>query len=266
LFNLPSTRINPHNHTFLVLPQIEQCSSSLQHKRILILAFVIITADLFDQRETIRKTWANPSLIQDPYDMQVIFSIGMSKNEDNNKRVKEEAALHKDILQLGYIDSSDIMTAKVIGSFKWSSLICSNAHFIMRINENAVVNTNELIRFFNDSLNTKESVFNSLFHRKRKVENVILADLVFNKVVDREANDVVSYEQYNEKEYPLHPGGSFYAMNSKLAFDLYELSEYVYWPPFSTRLENVYMGMLSAHLSVKFLQLEKRYFHFRNSS
>ena len=75
--------------------------------------------------------------------------MSMSTNNTINKNIEQEFYIHKDILQIKtFNDSYYLMTTKIMKTFKWISIYCSNAKYIMRINDDVVVNTFELIKYF----------------------------------------------------------------------------------------------------------------------
>jgi hypothetical protein len=62
----------------------------------------------------------------------------------------------------------------------------------------------------------------------------------------------VAEKHFNDSLYPVFAFGSAYILSSDIAFPVYNLSQYVYIPPF---LEDVYLGILSAHLGNEYSQL-----------
>ena len=81
---------------------------------ILFVVFVVIAPSYFERRHQIRSTWGNVSLY-DANDFKLIFSLGMSMDDEVNKRIEEESLLHKDIVQMkSFNDSYHVMTTKIM--------------------------------------------------------------------------------------------------------------------------------------------------------
>ena len=132
----PVFRLNPE----------ELICEPISKKPILFIVFVILAPDYFDKRNLIRSTWGNKSLSSD---FRLVFTIGMSKNDTINQKIQEEFNIHKDIIQIdNFTDSYFNMTTKIMKSFKWISQYCSNAQYILRINDDVVVNTFQLVSHF----------------------------------------------------------------------------------------------------------------------
>ena len=113
----------------------------------LFITFVAIAPGYFTKRNLIRSTWGNKRVL--PHDFRILFVIGMSPNSTINKLVEEEFHIHKDILQINHFtDGYFNLSTKVMKSFKWISQYCSNAKYILRINDDVVVNTHALVNHF----------------------------------------------------------------------------------------------------------------------
>jgi hypothetical protein len=89
-------------------------------------------------------------------------------------------------------------------------------------------------------------------------ENTIMGHFVDHASISRDRGDkfYVSCEDFDEDWF------APYLLTSDLADAYFRLSEYVYWPPFSVWLEDVYIGMLSIHLGVDFVQLVEHYYMY----
>jgi beta-1,3-galactosyltransferase 2 len=130
---------------FKINPKEFLCQVSSK-KSILFIAFVIIAPHFFEKRDLIRSTWGNKSISDD---FKIIFTIGMSENEEINKQIEEEHKINKDILQINnFMDNYYNLTTKIVKSFQWISKYCSNAKYILRINDDVILNTFSLIEHF----------------------------------------------------------------------------------------------------------------------
>ena len=64
-------------------------------------------------------------------------------------KIKAESFIYGDIIQENFIDGYYNLTLKTIMGFKWSSKYCSNAKFIMKLDDDVVVNTFDLLNYLN---------------------------------------------------------------------------------------------------------------------
>jgi hypothetical protein len=259
-----STIVHPHSFVFTLQPEIKACKPKStddddnddDKKMILILCFVVVGVEFFDTRSAIRNTWAKRSLLYDEHDMQVFFIVGFSKNETTNRRVRAEAEIYKDILQENYYDRYHFMFAKIMGAFKWASTHCRNYHFLLRINDDIVVNTRRMVSFF------KEKVSRAKEEGHVSFQNAIVGRFLnaHPTVRTKENKFYISEDDYPLHMWPPYVTGSFYFLTSDLAAKYFNLSQYVNWPPLSVWWEDIFMGMLSFHLGVDFVKFNEHYY------
>ena len=96
-------------------PEHSLCGTTRSNERaILFLVFVVMGPSYFERRNIIRATWGNVTLY-DSNDFKLIFSLGMSADNEINKKIEQESLLYKDILQMkSFNDSYHIMTTKIM--------------------------------------------------------------------------------------------------------------------------------------------------------
>jgi hypothetical protein len=70
--------------------------------------------------------------------------------------VKQEDADFGDIIQFNFCESYRNLTLKTLMGFKWATEFCSNAHFIMKTDDDVYVNIN------GGTVNIKINIFTSL--------------------------------------------------------------------------------------------------------
>ena len=130
-----------------------------------IIAFVVLAPEYFEKRKEIRETWGNNFMY--PNDFQLVFSVGFSNNSKVNTEILEEFSIHKDILLINnYNDSYFTMTSKIMASFKWISIYCNKSSYILRLNDDVVVNTFHLIEYFKKISYKKQQLFGNLQQSK----------------------------------------------------------------------------------------------------
>lgn len=233
---------NPHNYKYTINPGYDLCKTD----PVLFVAFIAITPHQFQQRLTVRSTWANKILFPK---MRVFFALGLSKDQNINEMIKKEAQRFNDIVQEDFIDSYHNLTNKIMMGFKWISDYCPQAEFVFRLNEDLMINPFAVTKF----LELKRDKYN--------ITNMtLMGDIIRNGHVFRDKNSkfYVSFEHFNKSNYDPYPEGSAYIITSDLAYKFFHLSTITYMPPFSVWLEDVYMGILATKLKkVTILNIQK---------
>ncbi len=100
------------------------------------------------------KRWANKNLAQG---LRVLFVVGKSSNETINKKLKEEYQIYGDIIQEDFADTYKNLTLKTIMSIKWASTYCSNAKYLLKIDDDMIVNAPKLVKWL--ETNTYSNTF-----------------------------------------------------------------------------------------------------------
>ncbi|ESO87144.1 hypothetical protein LOTGIDRAFT_106925 [Lottia gigantea] len=129
-----------NNNFQLIIQQFQLCKSN---DRIRLLMFITSTPNNKESRVVIRKTWA--AKCWDPNSvLKCVFVLGRSKNSSVNMNLITENKTYGDIIQIDFMDSYRNLTYKTMSSFKWAAEYCSNAHYVMKTDDDMYVNT-ELI-------------------------------------------------------------------------------------------------------------------------
>ena len=135
---------------FRLNPEWSICDMRPQTETYLFIAFVIIAPHQFEQRNHIRNTWANKQFSSD---VKVLFTVALSKNETINDLLLKEFNTHRDILQIGNLfDSYYNCTVKIMKTYKWIAHYCSNTRYMLKICDDVIVNTPQLINDFKSSI------------------------------------------------------------------------------------------------------------------
>lgn len=228
-------QVSWHNFSYIHNPGPKICGKNYGNE-ILIIAFVCSSPVNLKKRNLIRQTWAKKSLFE-KY-LRVVFLLGDSQNKTINKEIQNEFELYSDIVQENFKDSYANLTLKTLMGFKWVSKFCSNAKYALKIDDDVVVDTSNLIKFFEN------------FYRKKFQSNIIFGN--YNKRPwPRRSNKskfYVSYEDFNQTYYDPYCNGLAYLITTDLASTLYSIS--AYRKPFI--FEDVYVGMLAKMIKAKF--------------
>ena len=198
--------INPRH-----LCRMQNSNSNKRSNLLLFVTFVVISPHSFAKRAEIRATWANQTLFGGH--MRVLFALGSSASSSSssssspqvNRGVASEAHTYGDILLIDFVDSYFNMTYKIMRTLKWVKWNCPHAAYIMRINDDVVVNTYALIRLFGggglqSQLHLKKRTETS----KKEEEEHGKSSLIYGLVVKEARVDRRSQSKFyiKHKEYP----------------------------------------------------------------
>ena len=106
---------------------------------------IYCSSTYFLERKVIRETWLTPSY-NNTGQARHAFPIGTTNNEILTSQVKQEDDDFGDIIQFSFCESYRNLTLKTLMGFMWATEFCSNAHFIMKTDDDVYVNINGLIR------------------------------------------------------------------------------------------------------------------------
>ena len=192
---LSSNLKDTEDENIFYLNPVELCAKA-NSSGLLFLAFMVISPDKFEKRNVIRTTWANQTLFGK--DFRMVFVIGMSHDDNINKMIELEYKLYKDILQLSFMDSYFKITSKVMAAFKWIPKHCSHVKYILRINDDAMVNTFALLNVFTHTIT----------YKKRHIYGWLVRN--YTTTVSRETSDkfYVARNQYALSMFPDYPSGN----------------------------------------------------------
>lgn len=172
-----------------------------------ILAVIVITSSpwRYEFRQSIRQTWGQQNV-----DFKIVFLIGNSKDRVTRKLIKLEHELYGDIVQGSFIDAFRNETYKHVMALKWAVFYCPTAKFIIKTNDDIIVNMDEL----------KTVLHGRFFYNN--IGNLIACRLNKDLVVKRSKHHVyyVSKKEYANKYFPSFCSGKFYN-NYKLQMELF---------------------------------------------
>lgn len=209
----------------------------------LFVSFTPITVNLFQTRRTIRNSWINQSFKNAS---KSIFIVGKSTNESINNKVKLESQMYGDILQGDFVDTYRNLVKKTILGIKWMLEYCNKTKFILKIDDDMVMNTKQAHSYFL-SLTKQNSSF-----LRRKIYG--RCNHTFMRPIrDPKIKQYISREDYAPDRWDPYCHGPAYALTTDILEPLYNLTKYVKEYP----MEDCYVGTLAKHLNYDLVDVKR---------
>ncbi|XP_014204735.1 lactosylceramide 1,3-N-acetyl-beta-D-glucosaminyltransferase A-like [Copidosoma floridanum] len=121
-----------------------------------------------NKRNVIRETWG-----QQISSTITLFLVGFSG--DYEAELVKENVIHKDLIQGSFLDDYKNITYKHVMALKWVTYHCSNAKYVLKLDDDVFVYVPALISF----LKKDHGVQNGVYHQKNILEkNILLIVLV----------------------------------------------------------------------------------------
>ncbi|KAJ8023067.1 Beta-1,3-galactosyltransferase 1 [Holothuria leucospilota] len=204
-------------------------------KKVFLMVVMISAPMNFEQRKLQRLYCLNVSEISGKR-IERLFLVGNSGNSSLNKRIKEESIIYQDIVMGNFHDSYRNLSLKTLFGLRWASMYCSQAHYVMKADDDTFINFKPLI----DTLTRSPK------------ENFITGHLCTGcKPIRNTTNKwYTPKEMFSGEFYPDYVHGPAYVMSGDLPRQILLMSRST--PPFLW--EDVYIGMIIEKLGIKPLQ------------
>jgi hypothetical protein len=206
--------------------------------QLLLISFNPSATKNFHERMAIRTTWTN-KYYNENKNIKNIFIIGLTLNESLNSQIKLESDLYGDIVQGNFLDTYRNLTLKTILGLKWVSEYCANSKFVLKVDDDMVVNIQSLSKYLLNLTMNNSLIKNNSIYGYCKTTVVIR---------DNSSKFYVPKEEYPGYRYPKYCIGPAYIFTSDLMKPMYNLTKYI--KPFV--MEDVYVGMLAKELKTTF--------------
>jgi beta-1,3-galactosyltransferase 5 len=127
-----------------------------------------------------------------------MYATGMSPNVTVNNLLKEEHLIYKDILQIGsFNDSYSLGTLKLMKIYKWIATHCANSIYMLKINDDVIMNTFKLVEYFK-----RMAAFKS-------TKQIFGLEMNGSPVRDVNNKFFLTQDQYGSFKFPSYPDGNF---------------------------------------------------------
>lgn len=119
-----------------------------KHNTGLLLMIIISSNPInFDNRRVIRNTWG-----KNVESTKTVFLVGESENDTISSKIYNESVLYGDIVEGTFKDVYHNMTYKHVMGLKWVAHHCPMARYILKSDDDVVVNIHALRRFLSREL------------------------------------------------------------------------------------------------------------------
>jgi hypothetical protein len=228
------------SYEYILRPNDDFCASDL-----LFIAFVPVSPKKFEQRSVVRSTWAQNQAAQK---FKVVFMIGHDQNNYVNSAIKQESSLYGDIVQTNFSDTYYNLTTKTMMGFRWVSTYCSNAKYVLKVDDDIVVNIKPLTSYLNALVKNETYQTNSILCRYYEHAPVFR---------DNSSKFYLSKEEHVQDYFDPYCDGPAYMLTTELLGKMYNASLYIS----QIKFEDVYTGILAKHLNASFVDLTPNYRH-----
>ena len=226
-------------YKFVINPGYKMCSAK---RNLTLIAFVPISVSNFKSRLAIRHTWANNNLFNG---LRVVFLTGLSKEAKVNRNLAIESEIYGDIVQADFQDTYKNLTIKTVMGFKWIAEFCNNTKFVLKVDDDVVVNTHFLLKYLNTIW-------------KSRPQNTFLCKVLQKNVIrNPKSKFFVSKQVYKDDVYPTYCLGACYLFTADLTPKLATTSDKTRFFGFEDLFATGFMGV---KLRANYLNFTKFYF------
>lgn len=210
-------------------------------------ALIIVTSYFgnVETRSAMRRAFSEEDLKQ--INLKRVFLLGVAPSDQYTRQVsvQNENKRFGDIIQGNFIEAYRNLTYKHVMGLRWAAQNCFNVDFIIKMDDDTVVNVEQLPKLLK-SLKTPKS------------QNFIAGYVLRNMLAIREpANKwYVTQDEYSLPMYPTFVSGWFYITNPNTAEKIYKLSQITkyFW------IDDTFVtGILAQKLKVKHYDISKYY-------
>lgn len=109
----------------------------------------------FDRRLSFRETWANYKLFSSNF-MRVVFVLGTTEDREIQNRIMKESSENGDIVQGDFLDVYRNLSHKAITGLRWIHERCSQAQFIVKVDDDVFLNVFTLFNLLTKEFSGKD--------------------------------------------------------------------------------------------------------------
>ena len=199
-----------------------------------------------ERRRVIRSTWGTPDILQ-RYHAKLVFVMGEPDDENTQAAVENESEVYQDIVQGNFTDAYRNLTYKAITGLKWVTENCGDAVYVLKTDDDIIVDIHRVVR-----------LMRAYLEKKWGVANVLGGYMWPHMDVNRNKSSkwYTSPEDYAEAFFKVYLSGSAYIMSTDVVKQFYIKSHEV---PFFWVDDYYVTGMLAHALNIDHNSLNDRY-------
>ena len=118
-----------------------------------VLFYVISSPKNTQQRHLVRSNWGKVSILNG-HNYRTLFFVGLT-TPDVQQRLDREMQEHDDVIQVDVVDAYTNLTLKVIAAIGWMSTYCSHVDYVIKIDDDVVIDLDYLDRLLTAQVITK---------------------------------------------------------------------------------------------------------------
>uniref|UniRef100_A0A1I8I5Z5 Hexosyltransferase n=1 Tax=Macrostomum lignano TaxID=282301 RepID=A0A1I8I5Z5_9PLAT len=171
--------------------------------RLFLVAIVHSAVGNAAKRHLIRRTWASISNIGGRR-LATVFVVGRSADQDENRRLDKESEEFGDLVVANFRDHYRNLTYKNLYGIRWALEHCSGVRFVLKTDDDVLVNTFRLVEYISDRLLETRNFFYCMTAKQE------------TRMSDPQYKWFVSPSEWPVQEYPLHCKGLAYLFSADL--------------------------------------------------
>ncbi|XP_071941777.1 beta-1,3-galactosyltransferase 1-like [Antedon mediterranea] len=218
-FNLFPNKSNDYpifpQFNLLLNPKDKCQNDDIVNKSSGIFLLVLVTSSRrnIQQRKVVRKTWASVESIEGKK-IITLFMLGVKVGGGPSimDPVMAESEKYGDIILGDFNDAYMNLTLKSIMGFKWTSMYCSSAKYVMKTDDDMFINLNYTVKY--------------LAKLPENTKRFVMGHVISGSPIRNEKSKwYMSYELYPYNDYPPFASGTCYIMSNDVVLDTYVMSQ-----------------------------------------
>ncbi|XP_054164305.1 beta-1,3-galactosyltransferase 1-like, partial [Oppia nitens] len=193
--------------TKVVTIQQNKCSNHVIH--VFVHSAAQTSGKYYDRRRVTRETWAKEAF---KHNIKVVFVLAKPRNYSLQRDILIESNHFGDILQFDFIDDYHNLTLKAIGLLRWISLYCLSNDYVIKTDDDIVVNT-ERLRERIENKTFHSGITGKLFKYSKPIRDIN------NEMADKW---LIPKEVFDEDYYPPYLSGAAYVISTDIINKLYK--------------------------------------------
>lgn len=209
--------------------------NACRNSELFLLTLVFSSSSNITQRDAVRRTWANQTLIQG-FPVQILFFIGSTQNSAAQKALMTESEHYGDMVQGHAVDDSSLRgtTERTVLALRWVVAFCPVARFVVLTKDSVFLNL--------------PAIGGYLLGLHRHPEDLYLGRVIQRDSPNRDPNSAgyMPPALYPDKYLPEYCDGTAYVLSQDVVRKVYIASSAVHAPVPA----DVFMGLCAQKAGV----------------